>query len=170
MEEKIVVKKPPKSPFLAGLLSFFFPGTGALYNGDYLRGVIYIIIFAGLITIQKQGQAQPFVALMLAGFYIFQIIDSVNTAGAINRKAVLGEKTQKIEEDQISRVVKSGSVFWGAVLMGLGIILLLGNFEVIDYDHIFDFWPLVIIVIGLKFIADYFAKKNGTSQGGNHGQ
>jgi hypothetical protein len=61
-------------------------------------------------------------------------------------------------------IIKSGSVFWGAVLLVLGAVLLLANFDIIDYDTVFDFWPVVIVVIGIKLIIDYVARKNHRSQ------
>ncbi len=157
MEEKGVVKEPIKSPTLAGILSALFPfGIGAFYNGEVIKGFIYLFIFAGLVSMQQHGSAQPFVALILAGFYFFQIIDSVQVARRINRQALQGEGAK--EEEDVTAVVKSGSVFWGALLILIGGILLLGNFEVVSYDKIFDFWPAVVIIIGLKLIVDYFSK------------
>jgi hypothetical protein len=158
MEEKVEVRRPKKSPALAGILSFFFPGVGSLYNTQYLKGLLTILIFAGLITMQRYGQGQPFLGILLGGLYIFQIIDSVQSANIINRRALAGEGAGK-EEEELVLGVKSGSIFWGLVLIALGGILLLANFEVISYDKLFDFWPLAIIVVGLKLIADYFSKK-----------
>jgi hypothetical protein len=159
MEEKVIVQKTPKSPALAGILSFFFPfGIGAFYNGEIVKGFVYLIIFAGLVTMQPHGGGQPFAGLILAGFYFFQIIDSVNTAKRINRRALRGEEVKEEEEELVSEAVKSGSVFWGVLLIALGAILLLGNFEVISYKKIFDFWPLVVIAIGIKLVADYFSR------------
>jgi TM2 domain-containing membrane protein YozV len=158
MEDKIIVQKTPKSPALAGILSFFFPfGIGAFYNGEIVKGFVYLIIFAGLVTMQHHSGSQPFAGLILAGFYFFQIIDSINAAKRINRRALRGEEAEE-EEEMVTQAVKSGSVFWGALLIALGAILLLGNFEVISYGRIFDFWPLVVIVIGIKLVADYFSR------------
>jgi hypothetical protein len=159
MEEKIIVQKTPKSPVLAGLLSFFFPfGIGAFYNGEMIKGIVYLIIFAGLVTMQPHSGGQPFAGLILAGFYFFQIIDSVNVAKRINRRAFQGEGVKEESEEAVTEAVKSGSVFWGALLIVLGAVLLLANFEVINYDRVFDFWPLVVIVIGVKLVADYFSR------------
>lgn len=158
MEEKVVVKKPVKSPGLAGVLSALFPfGIGAFYNGEILKGFLYLFIFAGLVTMQGHGSAQPFLGLILAGFYIFQIIDSVHVAKRINRRVGQGEAIKE-EETDVTAVVKSGSVFWGALLIVLGGILILANFDVIPYDKVSDFWPVAIIVIGLKLVFDYFTK------------
>ncbi|MCK7476602.1 MAG: hypothetical protein M0C28_02850 [Candidatus Moduliflexus flocculans] len=34
------------------------------------------------------------------------------------------------------------------------VLLILANFEIIIYDTLFDFWPVAVIVIGLKLVAD----------------
>lgn len=157
MEEKVIIKRTTKSPAIAGILSFFFPGTGALYNRQFLKGIMFIIIFAGLVSMQPHGDAQPFIGIILAGFYIFQIIDAIQTAKSINQRVLLGKEEEiEIEEEEVD--IQSGSVFWGAFLIFLGGILLLANFEVISYGSFFKFWPLLVVGIGLKFILDYYSK------------
>jgi len=36
-----------RDPFLAGLLSFFVPGVGQLYNGQILSGILWLILTPG---------------------------------------------------------------------------------------------------------------------------
>jgi TM2 domain-containing membrane protein YozV len=161
VQEKVVLAKPRKSPILAFLLSFLFPfGVGPFYNGEVIKGFVYLVIFAGLVTMQQHGDAQPFAGIVLAAFYIFQIIDSVNVANKINRRALLGGQVEAEEEVVTTEAVTAGSIFWGVLLIALGGILLLGNFEVISYKTILDFWPVVVIVIGGKLIFDYLSKKD----------
>jgi TM2 domain-containing membrane protein YozV len=156
VKEKVVVPKPPKSPFLAGLLSLF-PGFGSLYNGEIMKGIAYMIIFALLVTVNAKNAAQPIAGLFLAGFIIYQLVDAVQSASRINRRALLGDQMEE-EVDTFGVQMKSGSIFWGILLIVLGGILLLGNFEVISYKTIFDFWPLIVIIIGGKLILDYLSQ------------
>jgi len=158
MEERIIVqKRPPKSPVAAGIFSAIFPfGIGAMYNGQYLKGLIYLVIFAGLVSTQPHGQ--PFMGVVLAGFYFYQIIESVQTAGAINRRAMSGKGEEVAPAEGIEAPIKSGSIFWGILLIALGAVLLLANFDVLDYDTVVDLWPVVVIVLGLKLVVDYMAK------------
>ncbi|MBN2409677.1 MAG: hypothetical protein JXE07_08060 [Candidatus Aminicenantes bacterium] len=161
MQEKVVLPKPRKSPVLAFLLSFFFPfGVGPFYNGELVKALIYLVVFAGLVTMQQHGDAQPFAGILIGAFYIFQIIDSVNVANKINRRAALGGEVEEEETTISTEAVTAGSIFWGVLLIVLGGILLLGNIEVISYKTIWDFWPLVVIVIGAKLIFDYLSKKD----------
>ncbi len=160
-EEKYVVERTPKSPALAGILTFFFPiGTGALYNGQVKKAIFFFLAFSGLVTLQTSGRGQPFLALCLAGFCIYQIYDAVHTAKLINL-GLLGKDIENSAHavEEIPEPVRSGSVFWGLVLIVLGGILLLANYQIIDYDTLFDFWPLIIIVIGFKFIVDYVSRE-----------
>ena len=157
MADKVVVKTPPKSPAAAGILSGIFPGTGFLYLGQYLKGLVYILIFAGLVTMQVSGRMQPFLGLCLAGFYIFQIIDAVQAAKIVNRKALAapGDAVGLTPAEELSGDIKTGSVFWGLFLMGLGALFLLANFDVIDYGSIWTYWPVLIIVIGVKLVFEH---------------
>ncbi len=157
MVDKVVYTKPPKSPALAGILSFFFPGTGALYNREYMKGILYILIFAGLVTLNAHGEAgQPFKGIILGGFYFFQIIDAIQVARSINLRAAQGEGAKEGEEFTVQ--IKSGSIFWGAVLVVLGAIFLLANFNVVSYDDLWRFWPVLVIGFGGKFIYDYYRR------------
>jgi hypothetical protein len=156
MVDKVVYSKPPKSPALAGILSFFFPGTGSLYNREYMKGILYMLIFAGLVTLNAQGDAgQPFKALVLAGFYIFQIIDAIQVARNINVRVQQGDAAAA---EDFSLSIKSGSIFWGGLLIVLGAIFLLANFDVISYETMWRFWPVLVIGIGGKFIYDSYRK------------
>jgi hypothetical protein len=159
-EKKYVGERAPKSPALAGILTFFFPiGTGALYNGQIKKAIFFFLATSGLITLQTSGKGQPFLALCLAGFCIYQIYDAVHTAKLINLSR-LGEDLEKQAKavDELPEPVRSGSIFWGLVLIALGGVLLLANYQIIDYDALFDFWPLVIIIIGFKFIVEYVSR------------
>jgi len=165
MEEKIVVKKLPKSPTLAGVIAFFFPfGVGALYNGLILKGIIYIFIFSGLVSMLSSGYGSPvFLGLLLGGFYFYQLIEAVQDSKRLNQRFLKGEEKEEEKIEQFPEAVKSGSIFWGIFLLALGGILLFANFDVISYETIFDLWPLAVIVIGVKLIIDYYGKQKQKS-------
>jgi TM2 domain-containing membrane protein YozV len=159
MEEKIVVKKPPKSPFLAGILAFFFPfGAGQLYNNQYRKALIFFFVLAGLVTMTSTGEGEPFLGLMLGGFYFYQLFDAVQTAGRLNRRA-LQQEEGSVESEEVPDFVKTGSIFWGIVLIALGFVLLLANFEVFSYDTVFEFlFPFVVFCVGVKLVVDHYVK------------
>ncbi len=48
---------------------------------------------------------------------------------------------------------KNSDLFWGFLLVGLGVIFLLDKLDVIDFgDFVSTFWPVVLIVIGIKLV------------------
>lgn len=55
--------------------------------------------------------------------------------------------------------MKSGSIFWGAFLVFLGVFFLLDNFDIIQFklSEMFKFWPFLLIVWGITLlkIPDY---------------
>lgn len=161
MEDKVIVpQRPPKSPGLAGFLGLFPFGAGAFYNGQRAKALLYLVVFAGLINAMDRHSSGAFVPLLFTGFIFFQFFDNIQSARAINEAAAKGQTAAAaaMPED----IVSSGSIFWGIFLIALGTVLILANFEVISYDTLFDFWPVAVIVIGLKLVAESVAKsKNG---------
>ena len=81
----VVVTSGP-SPGLAGVLAGFFPfGVGAVYNGQYAKGLAHMLIFVALVfgASQTGDTYGPIFGLSIAFFYIYQIIDAVRSAHAI---------------------------------------------------------------------------------------
>jgi hypothetical protein len=158
MEDKVVLKRPPKSPALAGILAFFLPTTGALYNGQTRKFFVYVLIFAGLITFQDSGP-QPFTAFLLVGFLFYQFFEAIQTSKNINKRALKLEEEETPEVEEVPEFVKTGSIFWGVVIMLIGFILLLANFEVLSYSTLGEFWPIAVVIIGVKLVTDYYQKQ-----------
>jgi len=147
-----------KNPSLAAFLAIF-PGMGAIYNGNFLKGITYILIFAVLIVLTGNASDPDSVVfgLMIAGFYIFQIIDSYNEAGKLNKagSAVDGEAAGR--EDL--------SLFSAVVVLVLGVLFQLVNFDVLTFRQVTRLWPLALIAFGIKIVFNYFKREEN-----NHGQ
>ncbi|HEV2386981.1 MAG TPA: DUF5668 domain-containing protein [Candidatus Acidoferrales bacterium] len=70
------------NPALAAGLGFI-PGLGAIYNGEYVKGLVHIAVFAGLIAIlnnQSSDSLQAFFGIGLACFYLYMPIEAYRTA------------------------------------------------------------------------------------------
>ncbi len=129
-------------------------------NGQPLKFLVVLLGAAIMITMlaQEEGSA-PFLGIMLGGLYFYQFIDAIVTASAINRKALLGEEVDEIKIEELPEFVRTGSVFWGIVLMILGVAFLMANFSfIVNYSGIWNLWPLVVIIFGVKLVVDYLAK------------
>jgi TM2 domain-containing membrane protein YozV len=159
MEQKIVVQqKPQKSPGLAGILSAIFPfGVGALYNGQRNKALVHLFVLFGLIYAITRGGSGLLFGLLIAGFYFYQIFDNIQSAKAINA-ASTGQQSAAEAVQELPEVISSGSIFWGALLIVLGVVLILANLEIVPYRTLGNYWPIAVIVIGLKLVADAVAK------------
>src|SRR6202163_1967753 len=78
------------NPTVAGILAGFFPfGVGAVYTGQYAKGLAHLAIFAILFAgADSAGEhhsdgLQAICVLSLLFFWVYQIIDSVRSAKAI---------------------------------------------------------------------------------------
>jgi hypothetical protein len=146
-----------KSPVLAGLLSIFLPfGVGALYNEQKNKALIQFVIFFGLVYALARGGSGVVFGLSLAAFYFYQLFDNIQSARALN--AALGTSPVAEAALELPGAAAAGSVFWGIALLALGVILILANFEVIPYRTLGHYWPVAVIIVGLKLVADATAK------------
>ena len=67
------------SPLLAGLLGTI-PGVGAMYNGQFIKGIVHVLIFIALISATTHF---GLLGIAIAVWYIYMIFDAVQTAQAI---------------------------------------------------------------------------------------
>jgi hypothetical protein len=137
-----------KNPSLAAFLAIF-PGMGAIYNGNFLKGITYILVFAVLIVLTDNAQDPDSVVfgLMIAGFYIFQIIDSYNEACRLNRGGSSGNGQAEGKEDL--------SLFSAVAVLVIGVLFQLVNFDVLTFRQVTRLWPLALIAFGIKIVFDY---------------
>ena len=165
MEQKAVIQQgTQRSPGLAGFLSAVLPfGVGALYNGQKNKALVQLLIPFGLIYALARGGNGVLFGLSLAAFYFYQIFDNVQSARSANEAAAGlaaagGPGTVPVPAE----AKPAGSVFWGAFLIVLGIVLILANFEIVRYGSLDNYWPLAVILIGCKLVFDAVGKsKNG---------
>jgi hypothetical protein len=141
-----------KNPSLAAFLAIF-PGMGAIYSGNFLKGVTYVLIFAVLIVLTSNAQDPDAVvfALMIGGFYIFQIVDSYNEAGRMNQNISTGGGSAGGKEDL--------SLFTAIVVLVIGIVFQLANFDLLTYRQVTRLWPLALVAFGIKIVFNYFKRE-----------
>ena len=140
------------SPGLAGVLSAFFPfGVGAVYCGQYAKGLAHLVIFGMLVAAQTavdNGGLHALLGISLAFFYVYQIVDAVRSAKAVQ----MGQPAP--DPFGLARAFSTGDpgdaakVPTGAiVLIGLGVLFLLHTVGIFEFG--FErFWPLILIFLG----------------------
>ena len=130
------------SPAVAFILGFF-PGLGAIYNGQYNKGLIHIAIFASVIVALSTDLGaglEPMLGIFLAGFIFYCAFEAMRTAQARNLGEVPADPLESWSKDR-----PIGPI----ILIGLGALLLLNNFHVLDFIRLGQFWPLILIGAGL---------------------
>jgi hypothetical protein len=134
------------SPAVAFLLGFI-PGLGAIYNGEYNKALIHIVVFAAMIVgLSSDIGDGPTVALSLtlAGFVFYMAIDAMRTVKA---RAAGEAPTDPIEAWSKNRPVGP------FILIGVGALFLLNNFGFFDFFRVRQlFWPLVLIGVGFLML------------------
>jgi hypothetical protein len=169
MDQGLGLKVPPgpasgPNPAVAGILAGFFPiGVGAVYTGQYAKGLSHLVIAVLMIVVQS-SDAPWFVHLVLAiamgFFYVYQIIDSIRTAKAIQTgepvpdpfglAQMFGSGTGTSTNDRFENTkVPIGA----AVLIGLGVLFLVNT--AFDFS-LHRYWPLILIALGVWLFAKHW--------------
>lgn len=128
---------------VAALLLGFVPGLGAIYNGEYNKALIHIVVFAALIVgLNSDLGDGPTVAvsLLLAGFIFYMALDSMRTA----RAKITGE----VVSDPLESWSKDRPV-GPMILIAMGGLFLLNNFGFFSFFQIHRFWPVILIAVGV---------------------
>ncbi len=130
------------SPGVAFVLGLF-PGLGAVYNGEYNKALIHIVVFAAMIVGLSSdigGGADVVLSFLLAGFIFYMAFDAMRTAKAKS----LGETTvDPLESWSKNRPI--GPI----ILIALGVLFLLNNFNWFPFYRIGRFWPVILIIVGV---------------------
>jgi hypothetical protein len=130
----------------------FVPGLGAVYNGEYVKALIHVVIFGGIIALlstELPDSYDAFLGIALGCFYCYMPIDAYRVA-----------KARKLGEPQPPDLVQSeGKKPIGAiVLIALGVLFLLANFGLLQREWFSKTWPLALIALGIWILMDRMRK------------
>jgi hypothetical protein len=154
---------PPPPPSTAGnpgiaFLLGFVPGLGAIYNGEYNKALIHIVVFAAIIvglSSDVGSGGSTALAFVLVGFIFYMAIDAMRTVKARNAGQVTPDP---LESWSKSRPV--GPI----ILIAVGALFLLNNFGFFDYFRVRQiFWPLVLIGVGVLMLRNRVGGQSGQS-------
>jgi len=139
------------SPGLAFLLGLI-PGVGAIYNGQYAKGLTHVVIMGMLASIASSndtGGMEFLLGMLLFVFPFYMAFEAYHTA---SRR----EKGQPVDEFSSLFPLHgggTGSVPAGPVLLiGAGVIFLLHNLEILRIGRLMKFWPVLLIALGVYMI------------------
>jgi hypothetical protein len=148
------IKVPPGSssgphPAVAGILGAIPFGIGAVYNGQYAKGLAHLFIFVMLIYGANHGGNWDWLfGIGIAFFVVYQIIDAVRTAKALQMGQPAPDPLGLAQTFGAGERFDASKVPVGAVvLIGLGVLFLLHTMGVWEFG-LDRFWPLTIVFVG----------------------
>ncbi len=144
-KNEIVAGTNPGAAFALGLI----PGVGAIYNGEFVKAAIHILIFGTLVSLADATDA-PLFGLSAAGFYFYMPFEAYYTA----KKRKLGAEGIELETpiDRLQQQfgnVKDRELWGGIALVAIGGLYLLGNLDVFDLHRVARLWPVVLVGVGV---------------------
>lgn len=143
------------NPTVAGILAGFFPfGVGAVYTGQYAKGLAHLIIVTLLIagaSVSDHGHGEALGIICgfgLAFFWVYQIFDAVRSARAIQLAQPVPDPFGLAASFSGGAKVETNKIPIGAVaLILLGVLFLLHTMGLMEFG-IERFWPLILIFLG----------------------
>jgi hypothetical protein len=148
----------PGVAFVLGLI----PGVGAIYNGQYAKGLIHVVIVGLIISVLANDAArgfEPLVGLMLAAFFFYMAFEAHHTAR---------RRQQGLVVDEFSSLfpTRGGNRFPIApiLLIVLGVIFLLNNLDFFQIERVIRFWPALLIALGVYML--YMRMAGSSSEAG----
>lgn len=131
------------APVLAFVLGLI-PGLGAIYNGEYNKALLHIVIFAGLILGISLDFGSGIEAVLICALVIFPFYMAIDAVRTIKARQT-GENYQ----DALENWTKQRG-FGPILLIVLGALFLMKNFGLFDILRLRDlFFPLVLIGLGV---------------------
>ena len=151
-----------------GLATFlgFIPGVGAMYNGQFKKAFAHIVAF---VTLSAAAEHTDIFGLFCAAFFFYMVFDANRTAKARIHGAALpdflgigglvgedldatGPKSSVFQKasEQVNAAgqIRTKPPVAAIILIGLGALLLLNNFDLFHFRVSHLIWPIAFIVFG----------------------
>jgi len=156
------------SPGLAIFLGMI-PGVGAIYNGQYAKGLVHALIWGILMSmanansVATHGMEPTFVIAVIA-WWFYMAFEAYHTA----RKRRLGEAVDEMSSLIDFRGNKNHVSVAGVALILMGILLLLHTLDLLDFDKIMRYWPVVLIAGGAYLLWGRLAGEDAAPKEARH--
>jgi TM2 domain-containing membrane protein YozV len=145
------VADPSVSPPLAFVLGLIVPGVGAIYNGQYAKGLVHAIIFGLLVSIISSGSAsglEPLFGILIAAWVFYMAMEAYHTAVRRRNGGPVDEFSSLIDLHTRGSRFPAGAL----VLILVGVLLLLNTTDIIPLERILRYWPALLIVLGVYLL------------------
>jgi len=141
------VSTSPGLAFVLGLI----PGVGAVYNGQYAKGLVHVVILGSAISLMSSGAVsgfEPLFGLLISCFWFYMAFEAYHTAKQ-RRAGEPVDEFSSVFPRPASRGPAARAPVAAIVLIVLGALFLLSNMEIIEMRKLLRFWPTLLIVMGV---------------------
>jgi LiaF transmembrane domain len=126
------------------------PGLGAVFNGEYGKAVIHVLVFGTIISLIDR-QPGIFVPALVAWIF-YMPFDAYQTAKAKAASKIAGASAEVSGGPSESAGLKPFArreTIGPILLISIGTLVLLDHLDIVNMDRILDFWPLGLIALGV---------------------
>ena len=141
---------PDVSPGLALFLGMI-PGVGAIYNGQYAKGLVHALIFgilASMIDSRVAHGIEVVFGMTMMAWWAYMVFEAYHTA----RKRRAGEPVDEYSSLIDLRGKKDQVPVAAVTLIVLGILLLMRTLNIFDFEAVARFWPVLLIAAGVYLL------------------
>jgi cell wall-active antibiotic response 4TMS protein YvqF len=126
------------------------PGLGAVFNGEYGKAVIHVLVFGMIISLIDR-QPGIFVPALVAWIF-YMPFDAYQTAKARAAGKAAGASAVSSSGPSPSAGAQPFArreTIGPILLISIGTLVLLDHLDIVNMDRILDFWPLGLIALGV---------------------
>ncbi|HTX36126.1 MAG TPA: DUF5668 domain-containing protein [Bryobacteraceae bacterium] len=155
------------SPQLALFLGMI-PGVGAIYNGQYAKGLVHAVIFGILCSLPDSRAArgvEPVFGMLCFAWWAYMVFEAYHTA----RKRRAGEPVDEYSSLIDLRGRRDQVPLAAVALIVLGVVLLMRTLDLFDFEVVARYWPVLLIALGLYLLYNRFSG-DSQHQGVRHGR
>lgn len=135
------------SPGLAFVLGLI-PGVGAIYNGQYVKGFMHVILLGMLFAaLNSANNFVPVFALMVPCAIFYMAFEAYHTARNRRLGLPVSDLSSLMQIDPPARLP-----VMPILLILFGILFLLDNLSLLNLDQIVRYWPIAMIVAGVYLL------------------
>lgn len=154
-KKETLVGTNPGVAFALGLI----PGVGAIYNGEFVKAAIHVLIFGTLVSLADFGP-QPLIGLMIAAFVFYMPFEAYYTA---KKRQLRAEEGIELETpiDRLQQQfgdVKDRNLWAGVLLIVIGGLYLLNNLDIFEMARVARFWPALLVIAGVWLLKKHQEK------------
>jgi hypothetical protein len=137
----------PPLAFVLGLI----PGVGAVYNGQYAKGLVHVVILGLIFSILGSGAArgfEPLFGVLIPCFWFYMAFEAYHTA----RKRREGQPVDEFSSLMHVHGRPTRFPVAAVLLIVFGALFLLDNLEILKIGRLLRYWPALLIVLGVYLL------------------